>query len=285
MQETTMEPLKIGISACIFHKDPGRITFNGRPLIYLEESMPHFVMAKGALAFMIPTIQNPTKQKWQQFAQALDGVVFSGGVDMAPESYGQTPKHPDWRGDPIRDQYEMDIFHAFRQEQKPVLGICRGMQMINVALGGTLHQDIKDYDPKALTHRDAKLYETNQHQIDIVPGSSLEDLFHCRQGVVNSVHHQAIDKLAEGLVVEATSTQDQIIEAVTYTPQQSTHTGGYCKGVQWHPEFMKINDRSLLDPLVILDDFLKAVRLKKQHYEHLFDRFGCDNSKPSICDK
>ena len=208
-------------------------------------------MSHGALVLMVPTIETRgeilrSDLRASDYAEALDGLVLQGGADLSPHSYGEEPGHPDWTGDAVRDEYEIALVRAFISAGKPVLGICRGAQLINVALGGTLHQDIPG-------HR-SEHYDKHSHAMRIQPGSRLATLY---PGVdranVTSIHHQAINRLADGLVVEAWSEPDNHIEAVRRT------AGGYVVGLQWHPEFHPAS-RELLDSAPVLQEFLAAAR-------------------------
>ena len=136
---------RIGISACFFHPDPKRPIFTGKTLQYVEQSIVHWVQSAGALAVVIPSPEGPTKRgdvSLADYVELLEGLVLEGGSDMWPGSYGETPLRPEWTGDRIRDEYEIALLRAFVDTRKPVLGICRGMQVLNVAFGGTLYQDI-----------------------------------------------------------------------------------------------------------------------------------------------
>ena len=158
--------------------------------------------------------------------------MLHGGSDVWPGSYGEEPLKPEWSGDRIRDEYEIALLRAFIDAGKPVLGVCRGLQVINVAFGGTLYQDITTQQPGSLTHRDAALYDQNFHEIELVSGTRLAALYReSRAPRVNSVHHQGVKKLADGFTVEATSPDDGMVEAMRWTG------GSYVNAVQWHPEF------------------------------------------------
>src|SRR5439155_25827904 len=152
--------LKVGISACFFHADAQRPIFTGKTLQYVEQSIAHWVMSQGALAVMIPSPAGDTQRgdvTLEHYAQWLDGLVLEGGSDLWPGSYDETPLKPQWSGDRIRDEYEIALARAFIATGKPVLGICRGLQLLNVAFGGTLLQDIPTQHPGAAKHRDAAL--------------------------------------------------------------------------------------------------------------------------------
>lgn len=256
----TEQRLKIGISACFFHADPNRPIFTGKTLQYVEQSIAHWVMSTGALAVMIPSPVGDTQQgdvTLDHYAQWLDGLVLEGGSDVWPGSYGEAPLQEKWSGDRVRDEYEKALVAAFEHVGKPVLGVCRGLQLLNVAFGGTLYQDIGTQCPDALVHRDAEIYDRNFHNVNFVTGSTLAGLFPQLQSAkVNSVHHQAIKDMAPGFEIEARCSADGVIEAI----RRSRDNGeSYVAAVQWHPEFHRA-DLGTLDDAPILEDFLTAVR-------------------------
>ena len=252
--------LKIGISACFFHADENRPIFTGKTLQYVEQSIAHWVMSTGALAVMIPSPAGDTQLgdvTLDHYAEWLDGLVLEGGSDVWPGSYGETPLQEKWTGDRVRDVYEAALIKAFGRAGKPVFGVCRGLQLINVAFGGTLYQDIATQLPDAVVHRDAMIYDRNFHDVEFVNGSQLAALYpQLSTARVNSVHHQAIKVLAAGFEVEARSTSDGVIEAI----RRSDIDGqSYVAAVQWHPEFHR-PDFGTLNDAPILEDFLTAVR-------------------------
>jgi putative glutamine amidotransferase len=248
--------LKIGISACFFHEDPKRAIFKGMTLQYIEQNVAHWLMQRDVLAFMVPSPEGRTRRPGSRatvaaYAGELDGLVLMGGSDVCPESYGETALKPEWNGDRIRDDYEIALLRAFMDEGKPVLGVCRGAQVINVALGGTLYQDIATQLPRALNHRDWSIYADNCHATSLVPGMRLAELYPGSPLVkTNSIHHQAVKDPGRGLVVEAWSEPDRVVEALRWTG------AGYVFAVQWHPEFHAPDDPSFVDDTPILDDFL-----------------------------
>ena len=249
---------RIGISACFFHADPKRPIFTGKTLQYVEQSVVHWVQSAGALAVVIPSPDGPTKRgdvTLADYAELLDGLVLEGGSDMWPGSYGEKPLKTEWTGDRVRDEYETALLRAFIDTGKPVLGVCRGLQVLNVAFGGTLYQDIGTQKSGAGTHRDAGLYDQLFHEVDVVTGTRLATLYPgVRRATVNSVHHQGIKRLAPGFVVEAVSADDDLVEAIRWTGPS------YVAAVQWHPEFHDWKRADLLSGDPLLADFLQATR-------------------------
>jgi putative glutamine amidotransferase len=248
--------LKIGISACFFHADEPRAAFRGKTLQYIEQSVAHWLAASGdALPVMVPSPLGDTSRGQvglDDYAHWLDGLVLMGGSDVWPGHYGEQPLRPDWTGDRVRDEYETALVRAFVARGKPVFGVCRGLQMLNVAFGGSLLQDIATLRPQSLAHRHAELYDRHFHAVELVPGTRLAQLYgDATRFTVNSVHHQAINRLAPDFVVEAVCPDDQMIEAVRW------QGSSYVAAVQWHPEFHR-PDQAVIDDTPILQDFLQA---------------------------
>ncbi len=249
--------LKIGVSACFFYPDPQRSAFAVKTLQYVEQSVPHWVMSGGALPVMIPSPSGDTARGdvgFSDYAQWLDGLVLHGGSDVWPGSYGEAPLQERWIGDRNRDEYEIALARAFVAAGKPVFGICRGLQLINVAFGGSLYQDIATQQASAQAHRDAAVYDLNFHAVEVVAHTRLDALLSGRNSdKINSVHHQAVKDLAPDFIVEARCPTDGMIEAIR-------HTGAaWVAAVQWHPEFHK-PELGTLDDEPILNDFLSAAR-------------------------
>lgn len=252
-------PVRIGLSARLMHLPPVELGFRNKTLQYLEQSIAHWMMGAGAVVFMLPALGYDAEVSRRQvsvrnYADALDGLVLQGGADVSPTSYGQQPMRPDWAGDRVRDRYEMDLLEGFLEQGKPVLGICRGCQLLNVAFGGTLLQDIGTQRAEAHGHVDPVLYDQLEHEIDIDPGSRLAALYGGRtSGRVTSIHHQAVDRLGSDLQVEAHSRLDGIIEAIR------ARGSAFVAGVQWHPEFHAENP-GLLSGGPLIEGFLVAAR-------------------------
>ncbi|MEO8738727.1 MAG: type 1 glutamine amidotransferase [Casimicrobiaceae bacterium] len=252
--------LKVGISACFFHADPLRAIFKGMTLQYIEQNMAHWIMQKDAMALMVPSPDGTTRRSGSRvgvadYARELDALVLMGGSDVCPETYGERALKPAWNGDRIRDDYEIGLLRAFMAVGKPVLGVCRGAQVINVAFGGTLYQDLATQLPGALSHRNWDIYAENAHATSIVPRSGLATLYPTLNLTkTNSVHHQAPKDLGRDLVVEAWSEPDRVVEAMRWTGPS------YVFGVQWHPEFHDRAHASYIDDTPLLEDFLARAR-------------------------
>ena len=259
-----MEPLRIGVSARLLYPDPARTFLPTKSVQYLEQSVANWIMSGDTLAFMIPEMSLgsphfPKALKPKHYVDALDGLLLQGGADMSPKSYGETPLNPLWAGDEVRDAYEIELFHEFVTQGKPVFGICRGHQVINGALGGKLYQDIATQAPDKGSHRDESKYDEHFHEMRILPHTWLARLYpQVGTTRVNTIHHQAIRELGEGLVPEAVSEPDGIIEAVRWEGHS------FVVGVQWHPEFMDPKDATLIDGRPLLAAFLSACEQRKK---------------------
>jgi len=259
-----MDPLRIGVSARLLYPDASRSFLPAKSVQYLEQSVANWIMSGDVLAFMIPEMSlasphTPRALKAKHDVDALDGLLLQGGADMSPKSYGETPINPLWSCDEVRDAYEIELFHEFVTQGKPVFGICRGHQVINVALGGSLYQDIATQAPDMGSHRDESKYDNHFHDLRILPNTWLSRLYpQVQVARINTIHHQAVKRLGEGLVVEAMSEPDGIVEALRWEGHS------FVVGVQWHPEFMDPKDPALLDTKPLLREFLAACEHRKK---------------------
>jgi len=258
------EPLRIGLSARLLHQPPTELGFRGKTLQYLEQSAAHWIMSHGAMAFMIPTLLSDTPHRRamvtaDHYAQQLDGLLLQGGADVDPRTYGEEPLRPEWSGDQVRDRYELSLVRAFIEQGKPVFGICRGMQLINVACGGTLYQDIRQQIAGSDRHYDPLLYDELVHEVRFVEGSLFARTFRSLgPEPVTSIHHQCVCRLGDGLSVHAYSCRDNLVEAI------AADGPNFVIGVQWHPEFHPSGTSRVLDCGPLLELFMEAAKVSRQ---------------------
>jgi putative glutamine amidotransferase len=186
----------------------------------------------GAVPVMIPLLDGD-EATVRGVYDRLDGIFLAGGVDVHPSMYGQEPGPHLGRTDIPRDTVELALARWAVADGKPLLGVCRGLHVLNVALGGTLHQDIADALPRAIKHDYfpgqgfARDYQA--HEVDVAAGSVLSIALGAGAGRVNSMHHQGIHELGRGLRPSALA-PDGLIEAA------EAGDDSYCVAVQWHPE-------------------------------------------------
>ncbi len=165
--------------------------------------------------------------------ERADGLLLSGGDDIAPEHYGEVAQHEAWRGDTLRDAFELALFRASLALGKPVLGVCRGAQLIGVAEGGSLWQDLPSLRPESHAHRSQELYDALGHGLEFAADSFVAGFFDGDERWVNSVHHQGLKVEPPTLEVVARA-PDGLAEAYVRTA-----SGPWVLGVQWHPEWMQ----------------------------------------------
>lgn len=269
-------PLRIGISARLLHKVPSEMGFRNKTLQYLEQSVAHWIMEHGAVAFMVPAVAIDSQRAARHlpveaFVDELDGLVLQGGADVAPQTYGEEPIDPRWQGDAVRDHYELALLRAFLAQRKPVIGICRGCQLLNVAFGGTLYQDLQTQCPDTRLHVDDDLYDDYEHEVQFLPDSRLAELYRGETRLhVNSIHHQAVARLGQQVEVEAVSVPDGVVEAIRWKGES------YAFGLQWHAEFHR-GHRGLADSAPIMLDFLTEARRAAQRR---LESPGCPDLRP-----
>jgi putative glutamine amidotransferase len=203
-----------------------RRTDLGRERVALNSSYVRALIAAGLTPLLVPPLLDPARAA--EVVDGAAGLVLTGGEDVHPASYGETPHAKLEETDQARDAVEIALFRAARERRLPVLAICRGIQLVNVALGGTLYQDLKSERPSPIDHVDPK----GRHGLRIDPAS----LLHRTIGdpaSVNSRHHQAVKRLAQGLRPVAWA-DDDLIEAAE--PVNGDGGGAWLLAVQWHPE-------------------------------------------------
>ena len=183
----------------------------------------------GAVPLLAPNVDAGLAEV---YAERADGLLLTGGVDIDPYLFGARP-HPDLGTvDRRRDAFELALYRAFRALGKPILGICRGIQLVNVAHGGTLHQHLPAV-PDTEQHLQKDFTGAPLQRVALTPGSRLAAGFGSTDLFVNSFHHQAVDRVGEGLQVAARS-EDGIVEALEIDDGAGSHD--FVVAVQWHPE-------------------------------------------------
>jgi putative glutamine amidotransferase len=205
----------------------------------------------GAIPWMVPLLENDP-ETLRGIYERLDGVFIAGGVDVDPASYGAERHQLCGRTDLARDYVELMFARWALEDGKPVMGVCRGQQVINVAAGGTLVQDCAELFPGAIKHDyfpgAGWARDHLAHEIRIAPGSRLQSALG-DTAMVNSMHHQAIDRLGDGLAATAWA-PDGLVEAL-----EGTREGQFLVGVQWHPEMLIDSDAGTRK---LFEDFIEA---------------------------
>ena len=189
----------------------------------------------GGIGIMLPLTDDP--EDLFQLACLCDGFLFTGGQDISPTLYGQAATAQCGELVPGRDAMETLLLDQILDENKPLLGICRGLQFLNVGLGGTLYQDIPAQFPTDVNHRQSAAYHLPIHSVEVVADSPLAQIMEEPTIAVNSCHHQGILDLAPELRVMAYA-PDGLAEAV-YMPDRK-----FVWAVQWHPEFSHKTDEN-----------------------------------------
>ncbi|WP_225221563.1 gamma-glutamyl-gamma-aminobutyrate hydrolase family protein [Microbacterium gallinarum] len=206
---------------------------------FLPQQYFDAVTASGGIAVLLPPQPGPDAAA-PAVLEGLDGLILTGGMDVQPELYG-AERHPlTDPGRPDRDEWELALFRGAEARRMPVLAICRGLQLVNVARGGTLHQHLPDALGTERYRIGGGVFATNEVTVD--DGSRLAGLVGAGTLDVHSYHHQGVDQVGAGLMVTA-RTDDGLVQAFESDDDQ------YLVGVQWHPE-ENLEDRRLFAGLV-----------------------------------
>ena len=210
---------------------------------FLKRSYYEAVERSGGIPILLP---NTTKgNNFSSLLSLLDGLLISGGNDVDPVFYGEKREAKNLNITPERDKFELSLVRKARNQRIPLMAICRGMQLLNVAFGGSIYQDFStEKSFRDHTLEGSTIYK-KRHAVIITKGSKLFDVIRRRKITVNTSHHQMVKKVGKGLVAIAWSEADGVIEAI------ETKEEGFLLGVQWHPELMKDkNSKMLFDWLV-----------------------------------
>jgi putative glutamine amidotransferase len=222
----TMHLPVIGISASLLTIEKGCLL--GRERSFVGHDYIRAVQQSGGVPLVLPIISDESVILQQ--LELIDGLLLSGGYDVQPVFYGEEPLPLLEEICPQRDVYEMALIKGAHQAGKPILGVCRGLQLLNVAFGGTLYQDLSQHSVSVLQHSQKAKVEVATHTVDIMDSTLLRDVFNQSNLRTNSFHHQAVKQLAPGFRANAKAS-DGIIEGIE-------KEDAFVLGVQWHPELM-----------------------------------------------
>ena len=218
--------------------------------VVMNQRYYHAVAMAGGAPVLIPLLDDV--ETLRAIYDRADGILIPGGVDVDPTVFGEKPHERLGRIDPARDRVEIQLAKWAVEDRKPLLGLCRGLQVINVALGGTLYQDLEAQYPNAIKHDYFPNYGYSRdhlaHEIAVEPGSRLRHALIDSSVPVNSMHHQGIKALGRSLVATAIA-PDALIEAA------ESASDSYVVGVQWHPEVFELAEPSSGE---LFSDFIAA---------------------------
>ena len=215
----------------------------------VKHTYVHAIELAGGAPVLLPYIEDVAVI--QRLVEGCDGFLFTGGGDIDPRYYGEAMRETCGTPTPARDTLELALFAEAVRTDKPILGICRGIQVLNVALGGTLYQDIPSEIDGAIAHRKPE-EDPPLHEVNVLPGTPLAHIANGARMTVNTYHHQAVKALGAGLQTMATA-DDGVIEAV-YLPGER-----YLRGYQWHPERLVESHEAHLR---LFEEFVAACRHK-----------------------
>lgn len=234
-----MSAPRIGVSGVVRQWDGNERT--GVNAAYVRS-----VLAAGGVPVILSPVLGPSYAA--RAMDGVDGLVLSGGEDIHPALYGAEPSPHAYPPSRERDLFELALFAAARHRELPVLGICRGIQLVNVAMGGTLVQDLPTERPSDIPHDPGAARDARTHAVRLQEGSRAAQALGATELRVNSFHHQAVDRLAPGLIATGWS-EDGVIEAA-----EAPGDAPWLLTVQWHPEEMhaevKAPERGLFRALV-----------------------------------
>jgi putative glutamine amidotransferase len=190
----------------------------------------------GLIPLIVPPLNDPTRVG--EILDSAGGLLLTGGEDVNPDLYGAEPHPKLGEIQPVRDATELALLKAARDRGVPVLAICRGIQLLNVAYGGTLYQDLPSEHPSSVNHDSEKSRDSRTHDVTITPGTRLAAATGATTMAVNSYHHQAVRQLGDGLRVTAVAA-DGVIEGV-----EVDDPAWWVLSVQWHPEDLTTDVRT-----------------------------------------
>lgn len=256
-------PPRIGISARLRPGVAGAAGNARKDLLGAERNLLDLVAERGGLALILAHPSSfdraALRRLAQHLLQGIDALLLQGGGDLSPQWYGGATQ-ASTTVDPARDEFELALLEAALTSGKPVLGICRGCQLLNVAYGGSLFQNLQAERARSIAHSDRERYDEHVHGVRLARGGLLDACYARSEGLVNSAHGQGIAVLGSGLVAEAWCSEDGLVEAVR-------SDSGWAVGVQWHPE-LQAGQPALLPPAPLLDAFLGAVAAPQRDFRN-----------------
>ena len=224
---------------------------NGMKEYNIKKNYVEAVVAAGGTPLILPVVED--EKIISSYLELIDGLLLSGGIDPDPKYWEEESEPGMGKIDPLRDEFELFLLTEAIRMDLPLLGICRGLQMLNIAFGGTIIQDLSTEKGRYLKHMQDAPHWYPTHKIEIKGESLLKKVLGTDIYSVNSFHHQACGELGDGLKVTA-KTSDGIVEAVEGTDKE------FVLGVQWHPETMYNKDRTTLN---IFKNFVSVSKSNK----------------------
>ncbi len=202
---------------------------SGRPIYCNNRSYVHAVESAGGIPVLIPLLNDLSAL--DSLLTRMDGLLMPGGIDVQPHLYSEDPHPLLGEVDPALDELELTLARWALNQNIPVMGICRGMQLLNVALGGSLYQDV-NYQVEGTMRHMYRDVPRNQliHKVTVEQGTLLEKIFEKREFGVNSIHHQSVKTPGKGVKISARSLEDDVVEGIEAADYR------FVVAVQWHPE-------------------------------------------------
>lgn len=244
-----MKPV-IGISGSILINKGN--AFSGYRRAYVNQDYVESILRAGAIPFIIPF--NEDMESTREMIEKVDGLILSGGHDVDPKNYGEEPLLKIGEIFPERDTFDMTLYRTAIDLKKPIFGICRGLQIINVVNGGTLYQDLSYANFVKINHNQVDNPTQATHSVKFEEDTFLFDIFG-KETRVNSFHHQILKDVASGFKVAAKS-PDGVVESI-----QKIDEDTFVVGVQWHPEMLS---SKYSDVQRIFDEFVKNVEERRK---------------------
>ncbi|SFL48887.1 gamma-glutamyl-gamma-aminobutyrate hydrolase family protein [Pelosinus propionicus] len=239
----------VGISASMLITEDGSCL--GNEQAYVNKYYVKALAAVGAAPLLLPIVEKNDLLIRAQLRQ-VDCLLLSGGYDINPLLYGEEPLPELEYIMPERDEYEVKLIQMALEMNKPILGICRGMQILNVACGGTLYQDLNQFSLKHFKHQQKSKTDTASHTVEFIPNTKLHRIMGVDTTKINTFYHQAIKDTAPNFIINGKA-KDGIIEGIEKTGEN------FVMGVQWHPEMMMEKDVSMLKIFQSFIGFVKQL--------------------------